>query len=185
LIFPDFFEWLSFVCENAIASGHDYYIKPHPNGVAGNEEVLAFFKEKYKTIKFLPAQVSNRRIFENNFDAAFTVYGTIAHELAYKGIKVINAGVNPHIAFNFCAHPKNREELADWVQNFHLKSLTINKDDVCRFCYVHNYRLLKHDFAHFKKMENPLYFAELLANPERVELINKLVESEFEAVGIL
>ena len=47
-------------------------------------------------------------IIENGIDYVFTVFGTPAHEYAYRGIKVINASNNnPHSAYKFNIHTNN------------------------------------------------------------------------------
>lgn len=148
LIFPDFF---IFITETAdfISKLNDIQliIKPHPNGMQGNDFYFDNLKNKYKkfeNIIFLDKSVSNLKILDIGIDLAITVHGTVAHEFAYRKIPVINAGDNPHINYNFCLHAKNKNQYFDMIKNIdkYKKNLSFNKNKIYEFMYMNYYYFL-------------------------------------------
>ena len=148
LIFPDFF---TFIIETAdfISKLNDIQliIKPHPNGMQGNDFYFDNLKKKYKkyeNIIFLDKSVSNLKILDIGIDLAVTVHGTVAHEFAYRKIPVINAGDNPHINYNFCLHAKNKNQYFDMIKNIdkYKKNLSFNKNKIYEFMYMNYYYFL-------------------------------------------
>jgi hypothetical protein len=120
-LFTDFYEWILFILRVASQnSSINYYIKPHPNGLPANEEIIENLKKQYldfENIKFISPGISNRQIMEEKPKAVFTLYGTIAHEFAYSGFPVITAGDNPHQDYNFLYNPNTQNELEKYLRN--------------------------------------------------------------------
>ena len=73
-----------------------------------------------------------------------TVHGTIAHELAYHKIPVINAGDNPHINYSFSLHPKNLDEYFYLLKNIKIcrKKINFTKKPIYEFIYMHYHHFL-------------------------------------------
>ncbi len=117
MLYPDFYHWIRATLKIATQSPADFYVKAHPNGVAGNDEIIEQLKKEFPEIKFLPRHTSNKQLLDEGFDLAVTVYGTLGHEFPYQGIRVLNAGDNPHVTFDFCVHPKSREEYEQFLMN--------------------------------------------------------------------
>lgn len=140
LLFPDFYLWIDFVFSEAQKSSYEFFYKPHPNGLPGNDSINEKLRDKYPHIKFIDKATSNLSIIEEGVDIAFSVYGTVAHEFAYKGIPVVNAGDNPHQIFKFNICAKSKDELAEYVRGN--KKPQLDNSDVAEFCYVHSYRYL-------------------------------------------
>ena len=82
-------------------------------------------------------EFSNAQLLEEGVAAVFTVHGTIAHEYAYMGIPVVNAGDNLHSSFDFNLHPKTLAEFKDHVVNANNLKVTIRKEEIEQFCYLH------------------------------------------------
>jgi hypothetical protein len=140
-LFPDFYEWLDFLGNITVDSNCDWYIKTHPDFLAGTKDVIDFFIQKYPKFSLLPADASHHQIIAEGIDFALTVYGTIAFEYAALGIPVINASLNnPHIAYEFNVHPKNIEEYRDILLNLDKLSFSINKQ------HVYEYYFMRHIF---------------------------------------
>lgn len=140
MLFPDFWEWINFVLTEALKTDNTWYVKPHPNGLSGNKKVVEELKKLYHDndkIIFIDPSISNLDIVESGIKAVFTVYGTAGHEFAYLDIPVINAGDNPHIAYNFNIHPKNIDELQWYIANADKIDISIDKKDICEFFYMH------------------------------------------------
>jgi len=137
MLFNDFYEWLDFTLEVASNSNYDCYVKPHPNGLVGNEEIENHFINKFKKVKFLDKSISNRKLISEGFDLGVTLYGTIAHELAYHAIPVLASGDNPHANYSFCYQSKTLEDYKKKLSEPSLVPNNIVKAEVEQFFYMH------------------------------------------------
>lgn len=111
MLYEDFYEWvrdsLSFLEKNRV----NVIVKEHPNGIDGNDKVVGQLKLDFKKAFFVSKHANTKMIIQECKPIfALTVYGTMAHELAYLGLPVINAGDNPHSSFGFSKTPSTREE---------------------------------------------------------------------------
>lgn len=117
MIFPDFYEQIQFIFENAKKfKGINWLYKPHPNET---REMLIYHRKlaaKYANVIMLNQNISNRSLVKLQPKFILTNHGTIAHEFAYKNIPAICTGDNPHINYNFCIHPKNKKELISKIK---------------------------------------------------------------------
>lgn len=122
-LFPDFLEWILHLLGRAEETPYEWWVKPHPNNnpsgwkekVRANGEVLEMLGRRFPKVKFLEPGVGNEELLREGMRCAFTVHGSIAHELAYVGIPVVNAGPNPHMDFNFCYNPGSVKEFDELV----------------------------------------------------------------------
>lgn len=137
MLFADFFEWLDFTLNVLITTEFDIYVKPHPNGLPGNEAIVEHFKEKYQAVTFISKAVSNKQLITEGIDAVVTGYGTLGHEFPYMGVPVITAGDNPHSAYCFCNHAKSKEEYKLYLENSDKLPKDISKRDIEEFFYMH------------------------------------------------
>ena len=72
---------------------------------------------------------------------AVTVYGTVAHEMAYLGVPSIAVARHPHVAFDFCKTARTKEEYRQILRSV----LSLRLDDpaearkqVLQFYAMHN-----------------------------------------------
>ena len=148
MLFSDFYQFIIKTSQFiALNRQFELYIKPHPNGLPGNQ----FFFEKLKklflnceNIIFLDSNVNNNEIILNTPDLALTIHGTVTHELAYHGIPVINAGDNPHINYSFSLHPKNLDDYFNMIKNINIyrKKINFKKEEIYEFLYMHYHYFL-------------------------------------------
>lgn len=146
LLFPDFLEWITWLLAEAAKTPYDWYVKPHPNieveqreSLARmNEEIINCLKEQFPKAHFLSPRASNLQLVQEGLDAAFTVHGNAAHEFAYQGIPVVNAGDNPHVEYDFNFHPKTIGQYAEYVRKAGELKLAINKEEIEEFAFMHN-----------------------------------------------
>lgn len=136
--FIDFFEWLDCVLSLCERNKINVFVKEHPNALPGNEKIVAFFKDKYRSAVFVDAQVSNSNFFIGDISLALTVYGTMAHEFAYQGIPVLNAGDNPHVAYGFSLTPKSVNDYESMLLALALGEtvFTPDKNEVLDYFYI-------------------------------------------------
>jgi len=141
-LFPDFYEWIHFLLKHAVGTEFDWYVKPHPNaarrGVLAevNGSVLDELKASYPKIHFLEPTTSSRQIIREGVKSMFTGYGTAGHEFAYLGVPVVNAGDNPHIAYDFNLHPRTLEEYAACIAHADSLQVDIRKEDIEEYVYM-------------------------------------------------
>ena len=136
-LFPDFYEWLDFLGKITERTDYDWYIKTHPDYIAGTMEVIETFIERYPKFTLLSSDASHHQIISEGIDLALTVYGTIGFEYAALNIPVINASLNnPHIAYDFNIHPKNIEEYRDILMNLDTLNFKINRQQVYEYYFM-------------------------------------------------
>lgn len=154
-LFPDFYEWLDFLGKMTLETDYDWYIKTHPDYLAGTKEVVDSFIEKYPKFQLLPADSSHHQIISEGINVALTTYGTIGFEYAALGVPVINASLNnPHIAYNFNLHPKSIEEYREILKNIDHINLNIDKNEVYEYYFMkHIYNTNDWLFSNYKQME--------------------------------
>lgn len=141
--YADFYDWITSLLSKANTSKYDYYVKPHPNGLAENAPIIESLRQAYPQVKFISSKVSNNQLIREGFDAGFTVYGTLAHELPYFNIPVVCGGENPHQTFDFSIQTANRTEYENYFANLDLipKVNENAREEILQFYYMHNYFL--------------------------------------------
>jgi len=157
-LFPDFYEWLTFLGEISEITDYDWYIKTHPDFLPGNLEILQIFFDKYPKFNKIPSDSSHHQIIEEGIDVVLTVYGTIGFEYAAMGIPVVNAStVNPHNAYDFNLHPSSMDEYKDILMNLENINLQIDKHQVHEYYYMkHIYNTNDWLFEDYAQMESDL-----------------------------
>ncbi len=136
-LFPDFYEWLTFLGEVSKKTNYDWYIKTHPDYLPGTMDIINNFIDKYPKFNLLPAEASHHQIIKEGINCVLSVYGTIGFEYAALGIPVINASINnPHIAYNFNLHPKTIAEYQKLLLGLDDLTFTINKQEVYEYYFM-------------------------------------------------
>ena len=140
LVFHDFWRWICFTVEVLQTSGVTFFLKPHPNQIALSDAALARLRQKYPGLKWLPAAASNVQLARAGIACGVTVYGTVAHELAYLGVPSIGCARHPHYTFDFCRTARTREEYECMLRTYEV--LPVPKEEMQRqalaFYYMHN-----------------------------------------------
>ncbi|WP_182186206.1 hypothetical protein [Pectinatus frisingensis] len=141
-LFPDFYEWLLHLGELSEQTCYDWYLKMHPDYMywPGTEETIKKILSKYSQIKLIDASISHKQLAAEGLDVALTVYGTVGCEYPLLGVNVINAGNNPHIAYNFNYNPKTIEEYDKIILNLDkLPKINVEnvREDIYEFFYTH------------------------------------------------
>jgi hypothetical protein len=136
-LFPDFYEWLTFLGMISEKTDYDWYIKTHPDFLPGNIEILENFLKRFPKFNLIPADSSHLQLINEGIDFALTVYGTIGFEYAALGKPVINASLcNPHIRYNFNVHPRTVEEYEGILMNLPQQTLEIDVRKVYEYYYM-------------------------------------------------
>lgn len=136
-IFPDFYEWLSFLGKLSSQTNYEWYIKVHPDPLVQTHAIVKEFVDKFSRFQLLPDSVTHNQLIHEGINIVLTVYGSIGFEYAALGIPVINCSTNnPHIAYNFNINPKSIGEYRNILLKAQRIKLTINKNDVYEYYYM-------------------------------------------------
>ena len=140
MVFDDFWEWVCFTVEVLTQSGIRFFIKPHPNQVALSDQALDELKSKYPEIKWLASDTSNVSLVDAGISCGVTVYGTVAHELAFLGVPTICSAKHPHHSFEFCRTAKSVAEYKEMLLSYEVlpASKKVMRDQALAFYYMHN-----------------------------------------------
>lgn len=175
IVFPDFWEWICFTIDTLITTGIRFLVKPHPNQISLSNKVIIELIKRYPGLELVAPSVTNRQLVEAGLACAVTVYGTVAHEMAYMGVPTIACARHPHIAFNFCRTAHNRVRYAELLRDA-LAPVSSNRESLreqaLRFFVMHNLSLPPEQIelrdalvAVWKAFDNPLSdVAELARN---------------------
>lgn len=140
LVFDDFWEWITFTILTLNAANIPFFIKPHPNQISLSDKALNELKLIYPELRWLSTDINNVQLAKAGIACGITVYGTVAHELAYLGVPSIGSAKHPHHAFDFCKTAHSKQEYKALLE-------TANKIETCaeemqtqalQFFYMHN-----------------------------------------------
>lgn len=140
LVFEDFWQWICFTIEALQGAGTRFFLKPHPNQIALSSEVLKDLQLAYPGVQLLSQRLTNAQLAQAGMACGVTVYGTVAHELAFLGIPSIGCARHPHHTFDFCRTAGNRAQYADYLS----QALTLRMEretmrtQALQFYYMHN-----------------------------------------------
>lgn len=141
LLFPDFWVWATTTIDLLLQYQIPFAVKPHPNQSDEARASLHRLMEKYPTVQFISSGFSNRQLVEAGMMAALTVYGSIAHEMAYLGVPTLACGENPHSSFSFCKSAQTVEEYIYFLTHFEALKFPLAeemKKEALVFYYMHN-----------------------------------------------
>ena len=102
LVFPDFWTWIECTITTLAEAGIPFYLKPHPNQVHLSGEALQVLQSRHPGVRLLDSGITNTQLVECGMACGVTVYGTVAHELAYLGVPSIACARHPHHSFDLC-----------------------------------------------------------------------------------
>lgn len=143
MVFPDFWEWICFTIDTLNNANIGFVIKPHPNQINLSDSVLVELKRRYPSVALISSKITNKQLVEAGMACAVTVYGTVAHEMAYMGVPTIASARHPHISFDFCKTAKNKTEYAELLRSSNQLDFdqTEMKQQSLIFYYMHNLNL--------------------------------------------
>lgn len=141
LIFPEFWSWICFTIDSLQADGTPFFLKPHPNQVGASAGVIQRLIQKYPAVRLIPASIPNSQLAKGGMRCALTVYGTVAHEMAYLGVPSLAAARHPHVAFDFCKTARTETEYREMLRS--VLSLRLDdpaeaREQVLQFYAMHN-----------------------------------------------
>lgn len=140
LVFNDFWEWACLTITTLQEAGLVLFLKPHPNQIALSDEAISRLREHYPGLNWLPSGISNVQLAKAGIACGVTVYGTVAHEMAYLGIPTIGCARHPHHSFDFCRTAKSRAEYVAMLRSPEVLPLPVEamKRQALMFYYMNN-----------------------------------------------
>jgi hypothetical protein len=140
LVFPDFWTWIECTIATLTEASIPFYLKPHPNQVHLSGEALQVLQAKHPALRLLDSGISNTRLVEAGMACGVTVYGTVAHELAYLGVPSIACARHPHHAFDLCRTAKTVDEYRAMLRTPGERPLELAemRRQALSFYYMHN-----------------------------------------------
>jgi hypothetical protein len=152
-----YFSWLCHLGELSDKyTQYHWYLKMHPAARRRDPIIINKLLEKYKNIKLIPSDISPLQLKREGVKYALTVQGSIGHEYPAIGIEVINAGMNPHSAFDFTWNPKTKEEYDDIIANLDKLPPKNNMEELLQF-YAMHYLYYDREYIKWEKIffDNP------------------------------
>lgn len=148
MLFLDFYEWFKFLVQLAEKTDYDWYFKVHPNPLPGTLEHIKGILGSSSRIMILPLDISHHQLVAEGINFVLTVYGSVGHEYPALGVQVINAGYNPHAAYDFTWTPKSLSEYEHFLLNLKELKKDINVDELYEFYYMYYYYCLVDDLVY-------------------------------------
>ncbi len=141
LVFTDFWRWLSVTVETLDAAGIPCFLKPHPNQIVDSDRAVAAFRTAHPSARWLTADATNTRLARAGIACGVTVYGTVAHELAYLGVPSIACARHPHHAFGFCRTARSLSEYQALLRTARVVPMSQEamRREALAFYYMHNH----------------------------------------------
>ena len=140
LIFNDFWQWICFTIETLRAAKVPFFLKPHPNQIALSDGALVRLRDQYPDLRWISPSTTNVKLAQGGISCGVTVYGTVAHELAYLGVPSIGCARHPHHSFQFCRTAHSRVEYAALLKEHAVRP--VSNDEMrlqaLQFYYMHN-----------------------------------------------
>jgi hypothetical protein len=143
-LFTDFYEWAEFTISESLKTGFRVIVKPHPATINLKREIqlmatakaLDKIKSKYPEALYLTGLESNKDLVSLGVVCAFTVHGTVGHELPFLGVPVINAGDNPHIEYTFTYTAKTIEGYKEIIHSCGDLKTHANPNEIGEYIYM-------------------------------------------------
>lgn len=174
-IFQDFWEWVTFTIETLYDAGAKFLIKPHPNQILESDRVVELLNKKYPDAQFISEDISNIQLAEAGIKCGISVYGTIAHELAYMGVPTICCSRHPHHEYDFCLNAGTISEYEKLLRSPIVKTITKDemKHQALEFYAVRNVYGPKHELE-FRKNLSHFFTLFRDVEPKEEELVETI-----------
>ena len=188
MVFDDFWDWICYTIELLESLNAKYVIKPHPNQIELSDEVIIRLKSHYPGAVFLSENVNNVELVKAGMRCAITVYGTVAHEMAYLGVPTISCAHHPHSSFEFVFNASTLNQYSSLLTQMNNKEASLSwniaamRRQSLEFVYMHYMNL---DYDENELLENlaSLRREVNLAEVDKYRL-NSLLDKITESAGV-
>lgn len=147
-LFTDFWEWFQFLGRIATRTDYDWYVKLHPEPMAGTVEVVNRILADHPRLTLIPSGTSHYQLAEEGIDWVLTGYGSVGEEYPALGVPVVNAGYNPRIAYSFNLHPRSVEEYERILLSLdRIQPPPLDREQLHEFLYMNHQYVIEDDFV--------------------------------------
>jgi hypothetical protein len=145
LLFPDFYDWITFTMNELVKQNITIVVKQHPNGMPQNEEIFKQLKNTptYKNVLFIDKKTSQLQIINSRPKAIITAYGTAAAEFSYQGFPVVTIYDNPFTAYNFTHNANSIDEYKTLLAKVMSLPPKQNQEEIIEYYYMQYFYFLK------------------------------------------
>jgi hypothetical protein len=173
MLFNDFYEWLTYLGNISMDTDYEWYLKPHADYLPGTIEILEKFASEHPKFRVIDPRVSWHQLKDEGAKIALTCYGSIGHELPLLGWKVVNASYNPHIAYNFNWHARDKDHYKELLKNLASLREIDDVEKIYEFFYVHK-KLVSEDNFFFDSAAEFTFSCSNIS--ERLKSYNEFVD---------
>ena len=182
-LFTDFWEWANNTIQHCINQRHVIYIKPHPNTDPISNLAITLLRDNYRDnyyVRWVPKELPNAYIFQQNPKLIVTGYGSVALEAAYAGLAVLVAGDYAGVNLNLAMTAKSKERYFYFLDNPEKIEKAELRDNAIRVCALLKYSEgMPQLMTLFNKTRKQLYDVELLKSQE----VNIYLEKAFKELS--
>ena len=140
MLFPDFFEWLSYLVKLSIKTDYVWFFKPHPDNNQEDIKIVSKILNFNENIKILSVKDDHATVLKKGIDFVLTCYGSVGYEYSYLGCTVINACKNnPHSAYQINLHPKSINEYKKIITNISDYKIKLNKKKILELFFLRKF----------------------------------------------
>jgi len=184
ILFIDFYEWLHYLGKISERTDYDWYLKMHPDALPGTLETIQEILLDFPKIIIIPQETSHQQLAKEGINFVLTVYGSVGHECSALGIQVINAGYNPHIAYDFNWHPQSLEEYEYYLLNLDKLHKEIKMEDLYEFYYMHYYYTVADDFIlkSYRQYLSELTIEQRIGPTAYIYFLNQLTDAKHQEI---
>lgn len=181
-LFLDFYEWLRYLGAISERTDYDWYLKAHPDPLPGTLETIREIVKEFPRITVIPHETSHHQLAKEGIDFVLTAYGTVGHEYPALGVQVINAGYNPHVAYDFNWHPKSLDEYEYFLLNLDTLHASIDLEALYEFYYMHYYYVFADDlvFTSYRQVLEELTPAQRLGSAVYGYFLDRLTDGRHQ-----
>jgi hypothetical protein len=111
----------------------------HADHDPASAEVIKDITAAFPHLTIVSSSTSHHQLVKEGINVVLTCYGSVGHEYPLVGIPVLNAGYNPHIAYNFNFHARSKKEYRQYLLRLSTLKCQINPQDVYEFYYIYHY----------------------------------------------
>ena len=151
--YDDYMDWALNTLDILSKKNINIYLKWHPISFKYSSDVHAkkIISNKIKNlknVKIIFDELNYTDLINNGLSWAITAHGTVANELPFSGVKVMNCGDNPHINYNFSITPKSKEEYESNLNNIKNLDYQIDRKEIYEFYYMNYVYFNQKNFSH-------------------------------------
>ena len=183
-MFPDCYTWIIYLLDRAKFTNFQWYVKPHPDGVPENKNVINILKKKYPNVIFLDKNISNKSFQLNNFKSMFTYRGSAITEFIYMGIPCVVVSDNIQSAFSFARPLKSINIFNNLINNANkIKLSRTHKKEIHEFNSVFSFRksgCWKNINLNYNSTIDSNYFLQLTSNSKEFNRLKETLNNIFK-----